>query len=149
MTSRIVTFYTTRENVKKSLAQSLRTNGFQVQTEEEKKDFDDVASMHSGVSNFTDQNKAQLSSLLHDKNIGFRRTSHPNSIIAERYQYDNHLNKGGGGGSTSIIQLNDTNDENDNDNHSLLSLGQSLGQSLGNIGGPSYVEPQTFSRYVL
>ena len=147
MTSRMVTFYTTRENVKKSLAQSLRTNGFQVQTEEEK-EFDDVASMHSGVSNFTDHNKAQLSSLLHDRNIGFRRSSHPNSIIAERYQYeqgqipqDPNLKKGGAG--TSIIQVNDENDEyvNNSPNKPLLSLNHSL-------GGPSYIEPQSFSPYV-
>ena len=146
MTSRIVTFYTTRENVKKTLAQSLRSNGFQVQTDEEK-DFDDVASMHSGVSNFTDVNnkQAQLASLMHggDGQIRFRAKS-TNSIIAERYQYEQNENgNGNGNNSNSIVseQIGNGNDKNNNDeqyvdnsaNNSLLS--------------PSYFEPQNYSRY--
>eukprot|EP01084_Bolivina_argentea_P283410 485374_1 len=117
MSSRECVFYTHRENVKNILIQSLRSNGFQVQTEEEK-DFDDVASMHSGISNFTDinNNKAQLSSLLinkHDKNIPFTNQFNPaNSIIQERYNSNNN----------------------------------SLNNSLITVNGPSYPTPQQFSR---
>ena len=99
MSTRNCVFYATKESVRKTLAQSLRINGFQVQTEDEK-DCDDVASVHSGVSSMTDQNKAQLSSLMHDKNIPFTKAKSlgSNSIIKERYS--NHEKE------NSIVQLN-------------------------------------------
>ena len=119
MKTKICTFYATKENIQNIVAQSLRSNGFQVQTEEEK-DSDDVASMHSGISNFTDhpQNRAQLSSLMHDRNIPFTKKKSTTSIIQERYDLDN-----------------DSQDDVPLANNSLWSL-----------GGPSYVEPQTFSK---
>mmetsp|Transcript_26100 Transcript_26100/g.42647 ORF Transcript_26100/g.42647 Transcript_26100/m.42647 type:complete len:380 (-) Transcript_26100:41-1180(-) len=76
MSTKLVTFYSSRDNVQGPLAQSLRSNGFQVQTDEEKDD--DVVSTYSGISNVIDKSgdKAQLSSLLHtDKNIRFRSVS--------------------------------------------------------------------------
>merc|ERR1711933_344486 len=98
MSTRNCVFYATKESVRKTLAQSLRIHGFQVQTEDEKEN-DDVASVHSGVSSMTDQNKAQLSSLMHDKNIQFTKTKSlsSNSIIKERYneKENNTLNIGG------------------------------------------------------
>ena len=130
MSTRNCVFYATREDVKKSLAQSLRINGFQVQTEEEK-DFDDVASMHSGVSNFTDinNNKPQLSSLLiHDKNIPFRNTGSTNSIIQERYSNNNN---------------------NNNNNEQAQYVDNSANNSLLSVGGPTYPDQQTFSQYDL
>merc|ERR1712154_450746 len=90
MSTRNCVFYATKESVRKTLAQSLRINGFQVQIEEEKED--DVASVHSGLSSMKDQNKAQLSSLMHDKNIPFTKSKSlhsNNSIIKERYDQNN------------------------------------------------------------
>eukprot|EP01084_Bolivina_argentea_P218949 371445_1 len=93
MSSRDCIFYATRKDVKSTLVQSLRSNGFQVQTEEEKDEIDDVASIHSGISNFTDvnQNKARLSSLLiHDTNVPYRPKPYSaHSIIQERYNDEN------------------------------------------------------------
>eukprot|EP00484_Ammonia_sp_Unknown_P019957 CAMPEP_0197029494 /NCGR_PEP_ID=MMETSP1384-20130603/8928_1 /TAXON_ID=29189 /ORGANISM="Ammonia sp." /LENGTH=399 /DNA_ID=CAMNT_0042458671 /DNA_START=17 /DNA_END=1216 /DNA_ORIENTATION=- len=127
MSTRLVTFYTTRDNVQKALAQSLRTNGFQVQTDEEK-DFDDVCSTYSGYSNVIDKSKdrAQLSSLLYDrnnKNIPYRTPS--GSIIPERHQHP-HANNSNNNNITGDIEINVSSSNNDN--------------------GPSYPDPHGPSR---
>eukprot|EP00483_Globobulimina_turgida_P011438 UN11460 len=121
MSTRDCVFYTTRKDVKNSLAQSLRSNGFQVRTDEEKV-FDDVASMHSGISNFTDINNkiAQLSSLKHSKT---NKPKSAHSIIQERY-----------------------NDELQYINNSANSSPKNTNISLSSVNGPSYIQPQSFSR---
>lgn len=100
MSSRTATFYATREGLRKSIALRLRSNGFQCHSDGGG-DLDDVASVHSGVSNFVDdQSRAQLSSLQLgprssslSKSVSGQRPSNT-SIIQERYGDENEA-KGG------------------------------------------------------
>merc|ERR1712173_191942 len=121
MTTKMATFYTTRDNLSRQIALRLRSSGFQVAS-----DVDDLASVHSGISNFIDHDKAQLSSLMTDRTDSFRsgrlqRAASKTSIIQERYasnSEDEAESKGDNGASGGIFSLR----------------------------GPSYVEPQIMNK---
>lgn len=133
MTSRTVTFYTTRENLRKQIALKLRANGFQVLAEDPYDD--DIVSVHSGIGNFVDeQNKPRLETLMIQRSasdhqdslrgVRLHRTHSKTSVIPERYasnsedEAESKGDNGGNGASGGIFSLK----------------------------GPEYVEPQIMNK---